>query len=299
MHGTLGFIRDPAATRIRPRRNAYPSAMPCETPYPVVERLLTGHERRTRNRCLRRRGTPTLLLVHTRSGRPVVRLDGHDDPLVLMPGDTVLWAAGALQDFGTGDDPEPWELVWAHFHPREHWREWLGWPVLGPGVARVPAPPARLRSRIEDSLLEMDSYARSAVPRATDLALNALERALLWLAAANPGPTRLDEAVQEAVLFVSRHIDRRLTVRDIADAVHLSPSRLTHLFSQQLGTPPARFVEQRRMERARILLETSSLPIGAVAGAVGFRSQFHFATRFRVRTGVSPSEWRGRAGLND
>lgn len=257
-------------------------------------RLLTGHERRTHNRCWRRNGTATPLLVHTRSGRAVVRIDGDDEPHVLSPGDTVLWFPGVTQDFGT-DDGEPWEIVWAHFHPRERWHEWLGWPMLGEGVARSSTSPVRQRQRIEDALMEMDAYARSGLPHAPDFAVNALERVLLWIDAANPGPTRLSEPVQEAVLFISRHLDQRLSVRDVAAAVHLSPSRLAHVFKEQTGLAPARFIERRRMERAQTLLDSTSLSIGAVAAAVGFSSQFHFAARFRTVAGTSPSEWRRRA----
>jgi AraC family transcriptional regulator of arabinose operon len=267
---------------------------PGETPYPTVERLLTGRERRLHNRCWRQRGTPTLLLIHTRGGRAGVRIEGQDDPQVLSAGDTVIWLPGATQDFGTSGDAEPWELIWAHFHPWDQLHGWHRWPMLAGGVALIPAPPVRLRARVEDALMEMDAHARSALPRGCDFALNALERALLWLDSASPGPARIDEPVQEALLFISRHLDRRLTVRDIADAVHLSPSRLAHVFKQQTGTSPARFVEQRRMERAQVLLGSSSLSVGAVSEAIGFSSQFHFAARFKTCTGMSPSDWRRR-----
>lgn len=264
-----------------------------ETPNPTFERLLTGHERRRGNHCWRPRGTPSLLLVHTRGGCAEVRIEGRD-PVVLSAGDTILWSAGATQDFGTCGDGQPWELVWTHFHPRREWQGWFRWPKLGPGVAWVPAPPDRQRRRIEGALIEMDSFARSAFPQASEFALNALERALLWLDAATPEPGGIDEPVQEAVLFISRHLDQPLNVRGIADAVHLSPSRLAHLFSQQIGVSPARFVEHRRMQRAQALLESTSLPVGAVAEATGFSSQYYFATRFRAFAGMTPTDWRHR-----
>ncbi|MDQ3576206.1 MAG: helix-turn-helix domain-containing protein [Actinomycetota bacterium] len=75
----------------------------------------------------------------------------------------------------------------------------------------------------------------------------------------------------------------------------MSPSRFTHLFSRQVGVSPARFVGQRRMDRAKVLLASTSLPIGAVSEAIGFSSQFYFAARFRAHTGMSPSDWRRRA----
>jgi len=267
---------------------------PRETPHPAVERLLTGHEHRMHNRCWRQRGTPSLLLIHTRSGHAEIRIDGKQSQIV-SAGDTVLWLAGTTQDFGTRDNAAHWELIWAHFHPREQWHDWLAWPMIGRGVGLIPTPPDRLRARIDDALVEMDAYARSAFPQASEFALNALERALLWLGAANPEPTaRIHESVQEAVLFISRHLDRSLSVQEVADAVHLSPSRIAHLFKHQMGVSPARFIEQRRMERAQALLESSSLPIHAVSAAAGFSSQFYFAARFRTHMGMSPSAWRRR-----
>jgi AraC family transcriptional regulator of arabinose operon len=267
-----------------------------ETPYRDVLLLLTGHERRDGDWCWRPRGTPTHLLVHTRSGRGVVRVPAGEGEQPISAGDTVLWAAGTPHDFGCHRGDEPWELIWAHFRLREHWHDWLRWPSLGAGVTRIPAPQPRLRARIDAALLEMDQSARAATPRAADLALNALERALLWLDAANPGPQQLDDRVHEAVLFIARHLGGPLSVGRIADAVQLSPSRLSHLFTQQVGTSPARFVELRRIDRAQSLLASSSLPIGAIARATGFSSQFYFATRFRALAGMSPSDWRRRAG---
>ena len=265
------------------------------TPYPRTTDLLTGHELRDDHWCWRPRGTPTALLIHTRSGRGMLRGAGGDEPRPISAGSTLLWAAGAPQDFGCRRGAQPWEVVWAHFRPREHWQDWLRWPSVGAGVSEVPAPQPRLLGRIDAALLEMAGAAHSGSRHADAFALNALERALLWLDAANPGPLQLDDRLHDAVLFVARHLSRPLSVAAIADAVQLSPSRLSHLFKEQLGVPPARFVELRRIERAQSLLETSSMPIGAVARASGFSNQFYFATRFRTLAGTSPSDWRRRA----
>lgn len=224
----------------------------------------------------------------------MLKVAGSDDEHAITAGDTVLWAAGAAQDFGCHAGREAWEIVWTHFRPREHWHDWLRWPILGAGVSRIPAAQPQLRARIDAALLEMDESAQSLSPRTVDFALNALERALLWLDAASPGPHQLDDRLHEAVSFVARHLAGPLGVRAIADAVQLSPSRLSHLFTDQIGIPPARFVELRRIERAQALLASSSMPIGAVAEATGFSNQFYFATRFKVVTGISPSEWRRR-----
>jgi len=187
---------------------------------------------------------------------------------------------------------DSWEIIWAHYRPRKGWPDPLTWPAVGAGVARVAAPSVGQRGRIEQSLLETDAFARSSVHRGMDLAMNALERSLLWLDSASPHAHQLDDRIQEAVMFIARHLDHAMTVGTIAEEVHLSPSRLAHLFTRQVGTSPARFVELKRIERAQELLESSSLPIRAVAEATGFSSQFYFATRFRALTGIRPSDWR-------
>ena len=208
----------------------------------------------------------------------------------------MVWMPGAVQEFGGLAGGDPWEIIWAHYRPRKGWPDSLTWPAMGAGVARITAPSVGQRGRIEQSLLETDTFARSSVHRGMDLALNALERSLLWLDSASPHAHQLDDRIQEAVMFIARHLDHALTVGTIAEEVHLSPSRLAHLFTKQVGTSPARFVELKRIERAQELLESSSLPIRAVAEAAGFSSQFYFATRFRALTGVRPSDWRRPAG---
>jgi len=69
------------------------------------------------------------LLIHTRSGHAAVRLSGVDGEQTISPGDTVLWVAGAPQDFGC-QPGSPWDIVWAHFRPPSHWGDRLSWPTL-------------------------------------------------------------------------------------------------------------------------------------------------------------------------
>jgi len=261
-----------------------------QTPSPRVQTLLTGSERRGEHWCWRPQGSTTALLVYSRSGRATVRADGcaHE----IAAGDTVVWMPGVTQEFGGRPGGDPWEVIWAHYRPRLAWPDPLMWPAIGAGIARIAAPSAGQRGRIEQSLLEMDAYARSDVHRGVDLALNALERALLWLDSASPNAHQLDDRIEAAVMFIARHLDHVLTVGMIAEEVHLSPSRLGHLFTKQVGTSPARFVALKRIERAQELLESSSLPIREIAKAAGFRSEFYFATRFKALTGVRPSDWR-------
>jgi AraC family transcriptional regulator of arabinose operon len=259
-----------------------------------VDTLLVGHETREPTWTWRPEGTTTPLLVHTLGGAGRVDLGPSGAEHPMTAGDTVVWGPGAAHDFGCRPADASWEIVWAHFRPQPGWPTWTSWLELAPGVRWVPGPDAPLRSRVDAALLDTVAAAQTATVQAGRLATNAFERALLWLDAAAPGDDQLDGRVHEAIDFVARNLDQPLDVGRLAAAVSLSPSRLSHLFTEQVGTSPSRFVEQRRIERAQHLLASTSMTVGAIARATGFSSQFYFATRFKACTGSTPSAWRGR-----
>ena len=264
------------------------------TPSPVVRTLLAGHETRTSTWCWRPEGTTTPLLVHTRAGTGQVQIGKHGDHL-LSTGDTVVWLPDIAHDFGCSADGAPWEIVWMHFVARASWPGWTSWAELAPGVRWVPAPDEALRWRIDEALVDAVAAGGVTTAYSVPLAMNALERALIWLDAAAPGRDQLDGRVHDALDLIARQLARPLDVGAIAAFVNLSPSRLSHVFKEQVGVSLARYVEMRRLERAQHLLSSTSMTIGAIAHACGFSSQFYFATRFKRHTGSDPTRWRATA----
>lgn len=143
-----------------------------------------------------------------------------------------------------------------------------------------------------ETIAEADRLSASGLPHARRLAQNALEAALLWWDVRHPTGRPLDPRVLEAIDYVSRNPRRRLSVDELARVVHLSTSRFSHLFAQETALTPRGFVERQRIERAKQLLELTTLPVKAVAREVGFESQFYLATRFKKLTGATPSASR-------
>lgn len=266
------------------------SAVRAPTSAPVVDRILTGHEERRNVACWRPGGTGDWLLIHTLAGAAWLSAAGAT--LAVGPGETVLYRPGTPQDFGTGGDIDSWKLVWAHFEPLPHWLDLLHWPELAPGVHRLEASEPTLRARVEALLLETNRLFGSGLPRAERLAQNALEGALLWLDLQNPERRSLDPRVVAAIDVLATNARTRVSIDELAGLVHLSTSRFAHLFTQETGLSPRRFVERQRIERAKQLLELTSLPVAAVAAEIGFRSPFYFSTRFKLLTGSTPTAFR-------
>lgn len=63
-------------------------------------------------------------------------------------------------------------------------------------------------------------------------------------------------------------------------------------FRRAFHTTPYQFLLDLRIERAKTLLLTTSQSIAEIGSSAGFSTPSHFATAFRRRVGISPSEYR-------
>lgn len=104
--------------------------------------------------------------------------------------------------------------------------------------------------------------------------------------------------VRLAVRYVHDNLNRRLPISELASEMRLSPRHLARLFALYLGTSPAAYIEQARLERAKTLLRCGSSPIKSVAGAVGYESVHHFSRAFARHVGVPPGAFR-ESGVYD
>ncbi|MFA5042971.1 MAG: helix-turn-helix domain-containing protein [Kiritimatiellia bacterium] len=66
--------------------------------------------------------------------------------------------------------------------------------------------------------------------------------------------------------------------------------------TEYIGQAPQRWLEQTRLNRARDMLLTTELPVKLVAAACGYNDQRHFATRFRISFGLTPTRCRRKTG---
>lgn len=92
--------------------------------------------------------------------------------------------------------------------------------------------------------------------------------------------------------YLAEHLAEDLALSDLAALVGLSPSHFCRAFAASLGVPPHRWLMARRIERAKELLNTTTLSITSIAAVCGFASSQHFASAFRKAIGATPSAYR-------
>ncbi len=272
---------------------------------PNVNRILTGHyQRKMGYGVLRPRGTDDWLLIYTIRGAGEFRRgsgggEKGDGAVVAAPGDAMLIRPGTLQDYRVHAGAKRWDLLWAHFHPKPEWQAWLDWPAVWagePGLMRLRIGDAAERQNVKRALQRMNQLAMGSHRLSKSLAMNALEEGLLWCAKQVLRRGDHDARVEQAEAYLCEHLRENVTLDELAEVVGLSVSRLSYLFKRQTGVTPQRYYEAQRLERARQLLELTSLAVKSVAAEVGFANPFYFTLRFNQYAGKSPRAYRKELG---
>ncbi len=99
-------------------------------------------------------------------------------------------------------------------------------------------------------------------------------------------------AVMQAVSYIRMNFKEKLTLRDVAAAVHLTPNYLGELFKSEMGISFTAYLMQTRLVFARNLLQSEKCTIAEAAIAAGFTSQTYFSECFRKVYGYSPAKAR-------
>lgn len=98
--------------------------------------------------------------------------------------------------------------------------------------------------------------------------------------------------LQQAIDYVSTHLDQDLSLIQIARVINISPTYFASLFKRATGISPHQYVIQQRVERAKLLLLKTDLTIADIALQVGFSSQSHLTQQFKRLTGMTPKQVR-------
>lgn len=111
-------------------------------------------------------------------------------------------------------------------------------------------------------------------------------------AAASPNERPLTAWQRRRVLdHVESRLDGALSAESMARSVGLSASHFTRAFRATFGATPYAYVLQKRMERAKRLLNQGVDGFSQVALACGFSDQAHFCKLFKRMNGLTPTAW--------
>lgn len=240
----------------------------------------------SRTRRMARRDTADMLaLIIVRSGRE--RISVGDEQLALGPGDAAVWDLREPARFEVLEPVEKWNLL----IPRE-----VAASVVGPRERAVgpvvQSPGLRvLRTflgHLATSLHEIDGLQAVAIRNAT---VELLPGALAPGTAHHSPRAELRAIIDQ---WLVKNLRADLSPVSIATA-HAISVRTLHRLYESDGDSVGRFIQHRRLERARDDVLHTNDPLSTIAHRWGFADASHFARRYLERYAESASEGRRNA----
>jgi AraC family transcriptional regulator of arabinose operon len=100
----------------------------------------------------------------------------------------------------------------------------------------------------------------------------------------------MDHRVESVIQLLAEN--PRTTLYDLAHAVHISPSRLQHIFKTETNLSIRAFTQGQLLSQAARLLTETMLNVKEIHNLLGFRDAANFSHSFKKLYGCSPNTYR-------
>lgn len=108
----------------------------------------------------------------------------------------------------------------------------------------------------------------------------------------NMAPKQHDIKIDRALDFIQRHYLNPISLKDVAKAIHCSPSHLAFLMKQETGFTVGEWVTRSRLTQACSRLVHSNQDIKQLVFELGWHDVTHFIRQFKKAYGITPAAWR-------
>jgi two-component system, response regulator YesN len=146
-----------------------------------------------------------------------------------------------------------------------------------------PIGKKKLLEAVEDAVMVMEKQERAGlIERVVDKKIADVSNKM--------DSTR--DTIRKAMVYIDLNLKEEFTLKDVASHVHLNPSYFSVLFKEQVNLNFSEYVTRRRIQRAKELVISTTLPINEVAEEVGYKTSKYFIKIFREIEGMTPSAYR-------
>lgn len=101
-----------------------------------------------------------------------------------------------------------------------------------------------------------------------------------------------DNRIAKTVLYIRKHLHEAIELEKLAEISCLSKDHFIRLFKKGMGTTPLQYINQKKIEKAQLLLLTEELAVKEIAFRLAFEDYSYFNRLFKKVTGMTPQEYR-------
>ena len=97
---------------------------------------------------------------------------------------------------------------------------------------------------------------------------------------------------EECKRYIAAHIFKRITIKNVADALNVNAIYLERVFKESEGSTVGQYIRREKVGRAKNLLVYSDRSVMEIGEYLGFLSNSHFGQVFKKETGMTPKQYR-------
>lgn len=120
-----------------------------------------------------------------------------------------------------------------------------------------------------------------------------------FLTQANLVAETYDSRIQKVIHYIRFHIGETLSLEELSSMAYMSKDHFIRKFKKVTGMTPVLYITTRRMEKAELLLVTTTLSVKQIASEVGYGNTSYFNKQFRKKFKLSPQMYRQGGGLSN
>ena len=103
--------------------------------------------------------------------------------------------------------------------------------------------------------------------------------------------------IRKAIEYIILNFDCALSLNIVAEKINLNPSYLSREFKKETGLTITEYINNRRVEEAKFLIEQNINSITEIALMVGFANHNYFCTVFKQITALTPTEYLNKSKI--
>ena len=237
-----------------------------------------------------REGLDQYLLIHTCSGCGYLNYRGKD--LTLSPGSTILINCREYQKYGTQKN-NLWEFFYFHFSGNA--ADSLEYIINDNSIKIITFPEENI---ILDTYHNLENVS-SISGKKMDLKVSMLMYTLLTQIALAKNSENDSQRIEKYSKDINRVIKKMqncymdsISIDELAAICHMSKYHFIRTFNHIAGQTPHKFLLTVRINRAKELLHNSDFSVSNIANLVGFTDPNSFIRAFKLRTRVTPLQFR-------
>lgn len=239
---------------------------------------------------IRPNGFPDHILLYVADGRGWLSIASGK---FIMTRDTLALIPANMPHAYAADNRTPWSLYWFTFNGdiANEFRCYL------PPNQYLSPVAAGIRHRVISLFEELVATIQDGHDASTPIYASKVMEHLLGLlllnneALASGLGSHRPHAISRSIRYMRQNLQRSPTLHEMARQASLSDVHFWRLFKKQTGFAPMDYFVRMKIQTACQLLNTTALPLKAIAGYLGYADYYYFSRVFRKVMGLAPSRY--------